>query len=124
MRIEAKQHPLANIKQRLIDRSVHFYSSLIRYHSKAFRSVFKVTISTLQCVQKSVKDDRKLLQRLLNAVIAGRSVEMESVLKHELSPVPLCVTKYAGQMNSAPKADIVSILMPGIRFPHRFQLLT
>ena len=35
---------------------------------------------------KSVKADRKLIQRLLNAVTAGWPVEMDSIMKHD-SPV-------------------------------------
>jgi len=94
-----KQHLIANVKQRLIDGSVQFHAALRRHHSKTFADMYKVAISTQQCVQKYIKADRKLLQRLLNAVTAGRSVEMESILKHELSPVPLSLAKPGGQMN-------------------------
>ena len=65
---------------------------------------------------ESIKADRKLLQRLLTAVTAERSVEMDSVVKHELSPVPLSLAKPEGQ-NSTPKADLISILMSGVSIP-------
>lgn len=81
-------------------------------------------ISTQQSTQKSIKADRKLLQRLLTAVTAGRSVEMDSIVKHELSPVPLSLAKPGGQMNSTPKADLISILMSGVSIPPEVPELT
>ena len=74
-------------------------------------------ISTQQGTQKSIKADRKLLQRLLAAVTAERSVDMDSIVKHELSPVPLSLAKPGGQMNSTPKANLISILMSGVSIP-------
>ena len=53
---------------------------------------------------KSVKADRKLIQRLLNAVTAGRPVEMDSIMKHELSTLPLSIAKVGGNMHSTSKA--------------------
>jgi hypothetical protein len=62
-------------------------------------------------VQKTVKADRNLLQRLLNVVTAGRTVEMKNILKHELSPIPLSLANTAGEMNSTNKAELISILL-------------
>lgn len=46
-----------------------------------FANMYKAAISTKQSVPKSIKADRKLLQRLLNTVTRGRLVEMKSILK-------------------------------------------
>ena len=112
-----KQYLISNVKQRLVDGSVQFYDTLRKHYSKTFVNMYKTAISTQQSAQKSIKADRKLMQRLLNAVTAGRSVEMESILKHELAPVLLSLAKLGGQMNSTPKAKLVSILMAGISVP-------
>jgi len=55
-------------------------------------------VSAKQNVQKTIKVDRKLLQRRLNAVTAGRTVEMVNILKHELSSTTLSLAKPGGVM--------------------------
>ena len=64
-----------------------------------------------QNVQKTIKAERKLLRRLLNVVIAGRTVETVNVLKHELSQFPQSLAKPGGEMNTKSKANLISILM-------------
>ena len=66
---------------------------------------------------KSVKADRKLIQRLLNAVTAGRPVKMDSIMKHELSTVPLSIAKVGGDMHSTSKAELIDILKGQINIP-------
>ena len=108
-----KQHLISNIKQRLVDGSVQSHEALRNHRSKTFADMYMTAaaISTQQSTQKSIKADRKLLQRLLTAATAGRSVEMDSIVKHKLSPVPLSLAKPGGQMNSTPKADLINILI-------------
>ena len=84
-----KQLVINNVKQRLIEQTVGFHDTLKKNHSMTFADLYKTTVSPKFSVQKTIKADRKLLQRLLNAVAAGRTVHMVDVLKHELSPVPL-----------------------------------
>ena len=74
-----KQHLRANIKQWLTDGSVGFLAALRRHHSTTYADTYKVVTSTQQSMQKSIKADRKLLLRLLNAVTADQLVEMESI---------------------------------------------
>ena len=74
-------------------------------------------MSTKHNVQKTVKADRKLLQRLLNAVTAGRTVEMGTILKHELSPVPLSLAKHGGDMNPTQESELINVLADGIPTP-------
>jgi len=74
-------------------------------------------VSTKQNVQKTIKVDRKLLQRLLNAITAGRTVKMVNILKHELSPTTLSLAKPGGVMNSTPKAELYNILVAGLSTP-------
>ena len=74
-------------------------------------------VSTKQNVQKTIKVDRKLLQRLLNAITAGRTVEMVNIVKHDLSPTTLSLAKPGGVMNSTTKAELYNILVAGLRTP-------
>ena len=47
---------------------------------------------------------------MINAVTGGRQIELASILKHELSPVPL-------SLNVGPKAESANILMNDIAVP-------
>ena len=69
-----KQHLISNVKQRLVDGSVQSHEALRNHRSKTFADMYMTTISTQQSIQKSIKADRKLLQRLLTATVTGRSV--------------------------------------------------
>ena len=112
-----KLHVITNLKQRLIEKTVGFHGVLKKHRSKTFATLYKATVSTEHTVQKTVKADRKLLQRLLNVVTAGRTVEMGSILKHELSPVPLSLAKHGDDMNSTQKSELINVLADGIPIP-------
>ena len=112
-----KQHLVSNVQKRLIDGSVRFHDSIRKHFSKTFGDLYKTTVSTKQHEMKSVKADRKLIQRLLNAVTAGRPVEMDSIMKHELSTVPLSIAKVGGDMHSTSKAELINILKRQINIP-------
>ena len=102
------------MKQRLIEKTVGFHDVLKKHRSKTFATLYKATVATKHNVQKTVKADRKHLQRLLNSFTAGRTVEMGSILKHELSPVPLSLAKHGGDMNSTQKSVLINVLADGI----------
>ena len=101
----------------MIDGSVWFHDSIRKHFSETFGDLYKTTVSTKQHEMKSVKADRKLIQRLLNAVTAGWPVEMDSIMKHELSSVPLSIAKVGGDMHSTSKAELIDILKGQINIP-------
>ena len=88
----------------------HFFSSLKRHKSKTFKYLYNTTVTNKNNERKTIKADRKLIQKLLNASQAGRKVDMKGILAHELSPVPLSLAKNDASMNSASKSDILHIL--------------
>jgi len=61
-----------------------------------------------------VKADRKLIQQLFNAPRAARNAQLETVLKHELSFIPLSLGKTDGMMNSTAKSDLLGIVSKNI----------
>ena len=69
-------------------------------------------------MQETIKTDRKLQQRLLNAVTSGRTVQMGDILKHELSPIPLSLAKPSGDMNPTTKAELIAVLAEGVDIPY------
>jgi len=110
-------HVITNVNQRLIAKAVAFHDVLKKHRSKTFATMYKATVSTKHNVQKTAKANRKLLQRLLNAVIAGRTVEMGNILKHELSPILLSLAKNGGNMNSTQNSELINVLADGIHIP-------
>ena len=74
------QAVVTNMKQRLADGTTEFYDALKKHHSKPLLACMKL-VSTTQNVEKAIKVARKLLQRLPNVVIAGRTVQMVNMLK-------------------------------------------
>ena len=114
-------HVITNVKQRLIEKTVGFHDVLKKHRSKTFATLYKATVSSKHNVQKTVIADRKHLQRLLNAVTAGRTVEMGSILKHELSPVPPSLAKHGGDMNSTQKSVLINVWRMAFLYPGQFQ---
>ena len=105
-----KLHVITNVQQRLIEKAVAFHDVLKKHRTKTFATLYKATMSTQHNVQKTIKANRELLQRLLNAVTAGRTVEMGNILKHELSPIPLSLAKQGGDMKSTQKSELINVL--------------
>jgi len=76
-----KLHFLTNVKQRLNEKTVAFQDVFKKHRSKPFVTLYKATVSTKHNVQKTVKANRKLLQRLLYAVTVGQIAEMGAIMK-------------------------------------------
>ena len=81
-------------------------------------------LSKARSIQTVVKADRKLLQRLLTASIAGRDVEMENILKYELSPMPLSLAKPSSEKNETQKSMMLQLLTSHLETPQneKFQV--
>ena len=108
---------MSNVQKRLIDGSVWFRDSIRKHFSETFGDLYKTVVSTKQHEIKSVTAHRKLIQWLLNADTAGRAVEMDSIMKHELSTVPLSIAKVGGDMHSTSKTELTDILKGQINIP-------
>ena len=76
-----KLHVITNVKQRLTEKAVEFQDVLKKHRTKTFATLYKATVSTKHNVQKTVKANRKLLQRLLYAVTVGQIAEMGAIMK-------------------------------------------
>ena len=111
------QAVILSVDERLEEGTTWFYDALKKHHSKNFADPYKAKESTTQTVEKTIKDGRKLLQRLLNVVIGVRRVEIVNVPKHELSQFPQLLAKPGGEMNTTSKAYLIRILMAGLHTP-------
>jgi hypothetical protein len=105
-----EQLVIDNVTARLVNKTVPFYDPLKKHNSKTFGSLYTTTVTNKQNESKTLKADRKLIQQLFNASQAGRKIEMQQVLMHELSIVPLSLAKTSGELNSTSKSDILTTL--------------
>jgi hypothetical protein len=62
------------------------------------------------------------MQRLITAYEAGRTVDLSSVLKHELLPVPLSVAEMNGTLRTGNKSIIADMITDGIDCPEAIEL--
>ena len=77
----------------------------------AYATMYNATVKTTQNEKKVIKADRKLLQRLLTASLAGRRIDIHDILQHKLSNALLSLAKINGGMNSTCKSDIINTLV-------------
>ncbi|KAL8570386.1 hypothetical protein ACOMHN_035804 [Nucella lapillus] len=80
-----------------------------------------LTFSSLFGGVKTVKADRNILQRLITAYEAGRDVNLQDVLNHELLAVPLAIAEMNGQLRSGPKAILAQTLTSEVSCPPQLE---
>ena len=76
--------------------------------ANTFSSLYEVVQSS-NSKQNIIKVDRNILQRLITAHRAGREVNLENILQHELMTVPLSFATTSGSLHSTNKAVLTNI---------------
>lgn len=111
----------AFVRERLMpskERSVSFRDKLTQNKYLTFSSLFEVKQSDTKTGKaKTVKADRNILQRLITAYEAGRTVNLDNIMMHELFVVPLSLAEVDGQLRSGSKAIFAKILTADIPCP-------
>ncbi|KAG1714185.1 hypothetical protein GQR58_001811 [Nymphon striatum] len=94
---------------------VPIHASLHRSNAKTFASLYEMVKNTKDKDKRTIlKADRNVLQRLVTAYEAGRPVDLPSVLKHELLPVPVSLAKMNGTIRTGNKSVLADRLTEGI----------
>ena len=91
---------LKHVNSWFVEKDVLFFDSLKKNNTKTLKTRYQTKVKGKQDEQKVIKADRKLLQRLLTASMAGRQIKIDEVLQHELSSLPLSLARINGDMNS------------------------
>ena len=78
--------------------------------AKTFALLYEV-VKVSKGKQNTIKVDRYILQRLLTAYRAGRNVNRENILQHELMAIPLSLATTYGSLHSTNKSVLANILM-------------
>ena len=117
----------SNINKWFVEKKTPFFYPLPKVKSKTFASLYKMTLAGKQNKKKTIKAGRRLLQQLLTASFAGRKVDLNEVLQHELSSIPVSLAKANDDMNSTSKAEPAKIItknekiLPNVTEPHTTQ---
>lgn len=83
-----------------------------------FASLFDVKRSDPKTGKaKTIKADRNILQRLISVYDAGRPVNLNRIMAHELFVVPLSLAEVNGQLRSGSKAILATIITAGVECP-------
>jgi uncharacterized protein YdcH (DUF465 family) len=96
------------------DTAKKFYDPMKRNHPPTFAKLYEIKRTDMKT--DVVKADRSVLQRLVISYAAGREVDLNNVLKHELLPVPLSLAEMNGSLRSGPKHFLMDALLarPGV----------
>jgi len=105
------------------DRKVAFKDTLPKNKYLSFASLYEVQRKDANTGKTSkVKADRNILQRLIVAYEAGRSVDLSRILTHELFVVPLALAEVNGQLRTGSKAILVDVLTADVPCPDHLKL--
>ena len=95
---------------------IKFRDPLHKNKPSTFASLYKPTksLKTGKNKEKVIRADRLVLQRLLTAYEAGRSINLPEILKHELLPVPVALAEMNGNLLTGSKAILLQAITEGI----------
>ena len=89
-----------------------FHDTLKRNNPATFAKLYEIKKTDTQKV--TMKADPSVPQRLIIAYAAGRTVNLEEILKHELLPVPLSIAETSGQLRTGTKSILMDALCMNI----------
>lgn len=94
------------------------YDPITRNHAPTFETLYEVKKSAYDKEKaKILKTDRNILQRLITAYAGGRTVDLDSILKHELMPVPLALANLNGTLRSGNKSVLADLITAEVECP-------
>ncbi|MES9880098.1 MAG: hypothetical protein ABW185_04375 [Sedimenticola sp.] len=83
-----------------------------------------LTFSSLYVTEKegkgntsTMKVDRNILQRLITAYQAGRKVDLDEILQHELMPVPVAIASTNGSLRTGNKSVLADVMTKNVTCP-------
>jgi len=105
------------VSQRLVERSVKLMDTMLKSKVLTFRSLCVISKDAAKKKTEVLKSDRQIFQRLIMAYQAGRPVDLDNILKHELVKVPPSIAEENGSLRSGNKAMLVDVLTKDVNCP-------
>ena len=103
---------------RFIEKSEPFHSPTKRNHPLTFADLYKVEKkATAKGKTVVLKADRHVMQRVVSSYAAGRNVNLEKIMEHELMPVPLSLAEANGRLRRGDKSVLIHTLTKDITCP-------
>ncbi len=90
------------------DKSIH--APLQKQNSKTFKHLHSIRQTTVNKKTKNIKYDRSLFQRIILAAEGGRTIDLSTILTHELTNTPQSLTKDDGTLRTTDKYILGHIL--------------
>ena len=95
-----------------------FYAPIERNSPATFKSLNELPMKSREKGKDAIpKADRTVLQHLITAYGAGRSVDMQMVMQHELLPVLIALAEMNGQLRTGAKSILADVFLSGINCP-------
>ncbi|KAK5890826.1 hypothetical protein CesoFtcFv8_014309 [Champsocephalus esox] len=98
------------------DQHLGLKSPIRKNKAKTFASLYEV-VQLSKNKQNTITVDRQILQRLVTAYRAGRKVDLENVLQHELMPIPPSLAATNGILHSTNKSVLGNMLTNHVQTP-------
>jgi len=114
-----------SVSQQQRDRSSEsrFWDTLHKNNVPTIDHLYQVVKS---CKEKNkttiLRADRNVLERLIIAYEAGRKVDLPSVLKYDLMPVPVALAEMNGALRTGQKSVVADFITSGINCPSEIEL--
>ena len=105
------------VSQRLVERSVKLMDTMLKSKVLTFSSLYVISKDAAKKKTEVLKSDRQIFQRLIMAYQAGRPVDLDNILKHELVKVPPSIAEENGSLRSGNKAMLVDVLTKDVNCP-------
>ena len=125
--LNAKTHGLWQMTQFIQDRLQHdgeehrnFPETLKRNSPVTLTKLFEIKKTDTKKV--TMKADLSVLQRLIIAYAAGRTVNLEEILKHEFLPVPLSIAETSGQLRTGTKSILMDAFCMKIKCAEEYDV--
>lgn len=111
------------VKDRLIDKTVALRDTIKKNKAYTFASLYSLE-QTTKLSEKTgiIKVDRNVLKRIITAYDAGREVNLEEILQHELMPVPVAIAETNGSIRSGNKSNLADALTKNITCPETIDI--
>jgi hypothetical protein len=95
-----------------------FRDSLSKNKRLTFANLYEVMKGETSTEKKKILTvDRNVLHRLITAYEAGREVNMQDILKHELMPVPVSIVETNQTLRSGNKSVLAEVLTKEVTCP-------
>ncbi|KAG1683971.1 hypothetical protein GQR58_009569 [Nymphon striatum] len=110
------------VAKRFVEKSEGLRAPIHKTKALTFASLYEKKKNAAQGKTAALKSDRQIFQRLITAFQAGRPVNLDRILTHELLKVPLSIAEENGSLRTGNKALLVGVLTKDVTCPSEIEI--